>query len=561
MTNSTHVYTAILAPGTPLSFVSGSITLDARRRPHVSGSLTIALPELAVLEALDPRVSPAPRIVVEVDATFPWGVQSRTFDLALRDRTVNLEAATVALDIASDEALLADFAPLVGDPTPLEHQDSLAGLVGYVLDTVIPGAVLEPGTDVPVPALADSSNLIRNPRAATGTTDWHGTWTSGGLTIYSQLAGGPAGAPSYVLYRSAAGVFTNNAEMFITEAAVSITGGKQYVLSVDMRGADGRQLILDAVCFDGAGNIVGFIPAVTTAMTGGWLRVVTEPFGAYPNTASIRVRVRAAQLGGSEDVHVTAWRLTETTGDLTADGLYFDGDTPDTAQYEYTWQQAAHATISNRKTLIDAASPDALIWAAGQDAMSFLAPLVQAAGRRLVCDEQRVWTLRDEGYDAGGALEVRHAVNLINGSEKIARGDGDWFDAAAAVYTWDDRSGTRQQQTDTYAQAPDYTLMRRFEFATAYPGPGFAQYAVRRAQGRGREVTVTTVADWTAKAEQGLTAILDGAPPQIGQTSVVRFDFDRDEMTITARTTDTPFGAIDLLTGTIDDLVGTIDSL
>ncbi|MGP6170629.1 hypothetical protein ACTU6V_05410 [Microbacterium sp. A204] len=550
MTGSTHVYTATLAPGTPLSLAGGSITLDASRRPHVSGSLTIALPLLPVLEALDPRMSPAPRIIVEVDATFPWGVQSRTFDLALRDRTVNLEAATVTLDIASDEALLGDFAPLADDPAPLEHQDSLQGLVGYVLGTVIPGAVLEAGPDAAVPALADSANLIRNPRAGFNTTDWHATWATGGLTPLRQASGGPAYAPTYMAYLSNAGVITNGAEVFIGEDAVSLTSGKKYVLSVGLNGSPGREMILDAVCFDGTGNITGFIPAVTTMMLGGsgvWQRAVTEPFEAYSNTARIRVRVRAAQLGGSEYINVTGWRLSEATGDITADGLYFDGDTADTAKYEYTWQQAAHATISNRKTLIDAATPDALIWDAGQDAMSFLAPLVQAAGLRLVCDEQRVWTLRDEHYDAGGALEVRHAVNLIGGSEKIARGDGDWFDAAAAVYTWMDRSGTRHEQVDTFALTPDYTLLRRFEFATPYPGPGFAEYAVRRSQGRGREVTVSTVSDWVAKAEQGFTAILSGTPTQTGQTNVVRFDLDTDEMTITSRTIDTLPGAWILL--------------
>lgn len=562
MTISTHVYTAVLAPSTPLSLQGGSISLDASRRPHVQGTLTIAVPSLAVLAGLDPRLSPAPRIVVDVDATFPWGTQSRTFNLTLRDRTVDLEAATVTLTVASDEALLSDYAPLADDASPLNYQASLRGLVGYVLGKVIPGTVLAAGADVAVPALADSSNLIRNPRVGTGTTDWQATWTSGGLTPLRQASGGPAYAPTYMAYLSNSGVLTNNAEMFIAEGAVSITTGKQYVLSVSLSGAAGRQLIMDAVCFDSSGNIVGFIPAITTTMVAGtWMRAVSAPFEAYPNTARIRVRVRATQLAGSEYVNVTAWRLCEATGDLIADGLYLDGDTADTTQYDYTWQSTAHASISNRKVKIDAASPAALTWQAGQDAMSFLAPLVQAAGLRLVCDEQRVWTLRGENYDAGGAIEVRHAVNLIDGSEKIARDDRDWFDAAAAVYTWTDRSGVRRQRVDAYAAVVNYTLLRRFELTTPYPGPGFAAYAVRRAQGRGRAVTVTTVADWVAKAEQSFRAVLEGAPTQLGRTNVVTFNLDTDEMTITSRTVDTPAGAIDLLPGTIDSLVGTIDAL
>ncbi|MCM3779860.1 hypothetical protein [Microbacterium hydrocarbonoxydans] len=565
MTDSSHVYTVALkgSPNVQLSKRTGSVSLDARRRPHVQGTVVIAVPSLTVLAALDPRTSPPPRILIDVLATFPWGVQHRVFDLTLRDRSVDLAEATVTLTLASDEALLSDYAPLADDTAPLNYQSSLRLLVGYVLGKVIPGTVLSPGgIDVTVPALANSSNLIRNPRAGTNTTDWAWTQTSGGLTPTRRTTGGPAYSPTYVAYVSNAGVFTNNAEIYIGESAVSLSGGKHHVLSVDLSGATGRQIILDAVCFDASGNILGFIPPVTTTMTAGtWKRAVTAPFAAYANTAKIRVRVRANQLGGSEEVDVTAWRLSEATGDLVADGLYFDGSTTDTTQYDYEWANTAHASVSTRRVKINAATPDALIWKAGQDALTFLAPLVQAAGRRLVCDEQRVWTLRDENYDAGGALEIRHAVNMAAGSEKTSRDDDDWFDAAAVEYEWKDQSGTTQQLVETASLTPSYTRLRRFQLATPYPGPGRAAYVVRRAQGRGREVTVSTVADWSAKAEQGITVVLEGSPTQIGQTNVVQFDLDSDQMTITSRTIDTPTGAIDLLAGTIDSLVGTIDAL
>lgn len=571
MTDSTHVYTVALkgTPNVQLSKRAGSVTLDARRRPHVQGTVMIAVPSLATLAALDPRMSPPPRILIDVLATFPWGVQHRVFDLGVRDRTVDLRAATVTLSLASDEALLSDFAPLADDLGPLNYQSSLRLLVGYVLNKVIPGATLAAGgTDVAVPALANSSNLIRNPRAGINLTDWAWTQTSGGLTPSRQATGGPSYAPTFVAYQSNAGVFTNNAEMYISESAVSPSGSKHHVLSVDMMGITGRQLILDAMCLDASGNILGFIPPITTTMTNGvWKRAATAPFEPYANTAKIRVRVRAAQLGGSEYVNVTGWRLSEATGDPVADALYFDGATADTTQYDYEWAQLAngtsapHASVSSRKVKIDAATPAALTWKAGQDAMSFLSPIVQAAGRRLVCDEQRVWTLRGEGYDAGGALELRHAVNVGDGSEKISRDDDDWFDAAAAEYKWNDQSGIPRTRIDAAALSPSYTRLRSFQFDSPYPGPGFAAYAVRRAQGRGREVTVTAVADWNAKAEQGFTAVLESAPPQTGQTSSIAFDLDGDTMTIVSRTVDTPVGAIDLLTGTIDSLVGTIDSL
>lgn len=57
------------------------------------------------------------------------------------------------------------------------------------------------------------------------------------------------------------------------------------------------------------------------------------------------------------------------------------------------------------------------------------------------------------------------------------------------------------------------------------------------------------------------TFVLEGAPTQLGQAQRITFDLNQDRMTVTARTVDTPAGAIDLLPGTIDALPGTIDSL
>ena len=55
--------------------------------------------------------------------------------------------------------------------------------------------------------------------------------------------------------------------------------------------------------------------------------------------------------------------------------------------------------------------------------------------------------------------------------------------------------------------------------------------------------------------------VLDGAPTQIGVARAVEFDFTSGEMTITTRTTDTPAGAVNLLTGTINALTGTVNNL
>lgn len=186
------------------------------------------------------------------------------------------------------------------------------------------------------------------------------------------------------------------------------------------------------------------------------------------------------------------------------------------------------------------AAEEAKIWKAGDSAEEFLRPIVQASGLRLVCDEQRRWTLRDEEYAAPGMLNVRHGINLMDGEDSIDRESGIWFDAAIARYRWRDIAGDQQEAVDSYAESSSYTRAQLFDFDTPYPGPGFAEYAVRRARGRGREVTFTIETDWNAQAEQTVFAVLDDMPFQVGSTQSITFDIDAEQMAGTTMTLEAP---------------------
>lgn len=238
----------------------------------------------------------------------------------------------------------------------------------------------------------------------------------------------------------------------------------------------------------------------------------------------------------------------------------FDGATPDTAYYLYDWESGANSSPSTRKPVIER-TPDLFTWKAGVSALAFLAPLIQAQGFRLVCDSQRRWTLRDEAYETPGSLTLRMPVNLIQASETISRDAGVWRDAHATRYRWTDPDGIQQERVDAYALTTPHTLLTLLDVNAVYPGPGRSEYIVRRAQGVGREVTVRAVSQWSADAEQPLQVGLEGAPTQVGKVQSVTFNLSDDTMTVTARTTDTPLGAINLLTGTIDGLTGTINGL
>lgn len=184
---------------------------------------------------------------------------------------------------------------------------------------------------------------------------------------------------------------------------------------------------------------------------------------------------------------------------------------------------------------------EAFTWKAGQSALAFLIPLAQTAGYRIVCDELRGWTLRDEEHTTGGSITIRQGLNAIDGTDRISLDDDRWFDAAVTRYRWTDRDGQQQERVDAYARRIPYRRLQLFERDTPYPGAGFSTYAVRRAMSRGRDVSATLVADWRAQAEMPVVIDLDGTPTtQTGRIGRVEFDLDRDEMTVTTRTTDTP---------------------
>lgn len=544
MTASEHVYAAFLlgeSSDTELSFKGGEITIDAGRAPHVAAQLVIARPTAETLELLDPRQTP--RVRIDVEATFPAGVQTRSFNLGVRSRPLPVTGGEVTLELASDEALLNDYAPLVDDETPLELQASLRNIVDYALDAAIPGASLEPGPDVPATRYASTTNLITDP-----SNQGDGSiFTAGNCTLDKNDLGWAAhGTKSINIYSpTSTDSQIRVGPQVAGTLAFGVRPGTEYVFSatgrvkVALSGAENtyaRELTVSD-----AGGVIARSPKLPTAV-GVPTRValrVTIPEGI--NT--IYFRAWHGHTGGQ--IQWDAFRLTEYTGDPT-DSEYFDGGTADTSGYLYDWTGAANASTSKRSAVVDR-PPAALVWPAGVSALAFLQPILQAAGLRLVCDELRRWTLRDEQHRAPGSLAIRQRVNLIDGRDVISRDTGLWFDARVTRYRWTDAAGMAQERVDAFALNEPYTRLTTLDIDAPYPGPGRSEYAVRRAQGRGREVEATTVSDWRTHAEQWAQIVLDGAPTQTGITQTVSFDLGpgstRDEMTVTTRTTDTPDAA------------------
>lgn len=482
-----------------------------------------------------------------------WVPESfRYFDLGIREVRPDRAAGTVTVRTASDEAILSDFAQLVDDTTPRSLETSIRAICNYVLGKI--GAALEPGTvDADVTAYWEVTNLLANPGAEDATLT---NWVAGtGASALARTALPRSGA--WAAQFTAAAGMANVVPAASSTDRFAVRPGEWYVFSFWGRSSAPTTMRAAIQWWTQNGTVLSStrlgeaFTSSTTAYDRHYYVIAQAPPGvthAFPyvnttgNTAGRLHRVDDAMFYEGDEV----------IG-------YFDGSTT-LAGYTTEWQDAANKSASTRRPLVER-RPEALVWKAGTSAMAFLQPLLMSVGLRLVCDEQRRWTLRLADYRDGGSQSWRYGVNIETADENLSREDDSWFDAAVYTYTWTDSSGMEQTRVDSYSLIPEPTKVLLVELDTPFPGAGRAENVVLRAQGKGRTVSVSGIPSWTERTDQDLFILLEGSPIQTGLASKVRFDFDTDTVTVTSRTTDTPFGAIDLLTGTIDALAGTINSL
>lgn len=552
MTNSTHTYSAVLkgTPDQPLAVRGGRVRLDSGGWPHVTAQLEIAVPDEALLDELDSRQ--LKRVVITADAVFPDKVQTRSFDLGLRARDGGQVDGYVTLDLASDEARLVDLAPLVTD-TSQQSETSLRDLVNYVLAKIDATLEASPANDADVTAFWPVTNLVIDPNGV----DAAHSATGAGASTQTAVTFLGVDALRWTASAATSGIYPGTWDANAGALKrVRVTPGRSYVASVRLASSIARNATVAIQFRDEAGTAV--IRTVTSA-------AVLTATGSYVQLGVVGVAPRGASY---------ATVFVNTTGNTVGQFHYvrrvmlyegdrvvpdFDGGTADDVGYTYEWEGDPNLSPSTRTPIVDRPL-EALTWRAGISALEFLHPLVQAAGLRLVCDEERKWTLRSSSYVAPGSLSAAYGVDLIDARDRLSRDDETWFDGQVTVYTSRDEYGNTIEAVDSFALV-GATKIIRVDVDAPWPGNGRSEYAVRRAQGRGREVDATKVADWWARAEQPIIVTMTGAPDQVGLTESVEFDLNRDEVTVTTRTMDAVEGSIDLLAGMIDALPGMIDSL
>lgn len=491
---------------TDVGVARGSTTLDAAAVPYASAELVLPLLEDDLLDWLDPRAG-GRRVPHTAGLA---GVGSRSFDLGLRGRRVDHEAKSVTLTLASDEALLMDYRTLVADNGARAHETSLRAVCDYVLGKI--GASLEAGTDdANVTAYWPVTNLVTNGSFETNAAGWANGSNSQGLGQNSSRA--YVGSYCLIWQSVAAGVsFASMTDR------LNVTPGRPYVMTARVGAGSARNVRLMVRWHNSAGTIVAAdtYSAVVIAPAAGFTlatHLVTAPAGAVQASLHIEHQATAGAQNAFADM-VMFYEGAEVIPE-------FNGDTPDTAQYNYGWAGAAHASASTRTPIVERL-PEVFTIKPGVSLWDFLMVITSSAGVVLWCDEHRRWFLALPENRVIPTLVSIAEGNTSEGYDTLSLDDDATHATGVVVrYRWTDDDGAQREQYDT-AGDPEKAMV--IDLAQPYPGPGAAAAILARRQGSGRRQDVTTITQ--IGITPGMTAqiSLPGAPDTIGRVQSVTFD-------------------------------------
>ena len=515
---------------------AGSVTLDSGGIPYGTALVTVPLDDGTRLDDFDPRLGQRVTLYGD-DGVHPV----RTFDLGLRDRTVDYRTKTVDLTLATDEAMLTDYASLVVDTGARSHQTSLVGVVNYVLAKI--GASLEPGApDSDVTARWELTNLVLNPSYEVDAVGAATLVNSSGLISTPLVSPAPIrGTKTLRATSTAAG----NSSWFVAGYDVGSAGvkalrvqpGLRYQYSLHLLSATTGRSAFPFISWRDANGV-----QVGPNISGTPITDSNTHFTTYEMSAVAPRGAEYAGLGIQVNGN-TAGQFHYVDGVMfyEADELveYFDGDQGDDF-YTYSWDGTAHASSSTRVPLEGTErDPTLFTWNPGVTAWDFLEPFTSAAGLRLFCDERRDWRLiTPEEYEVPGLVNVT-PTNASEGKDSISREDAEVFATGVVVqYDWTDYVGIPRVAWDS-AGTPEKVFLVRY--ARAYPGAGAAAAILKRRNGTGRTQDVEAIAQWDATPGMDSRVSLPDAPLQGGKVTLLRWDFEFPVMRVgSAGLTDIP---------------------
>lgn len=507
------VYTNVV--NLPIS--QGKVRLDENYSPYITANFTVPLTTLELLEQLDPRDPQR----VTVTATEAVSGVTRTYNLGLRSRSVDHKRGSIEIEASSDEILLWDRKHVAKtvDSTPRQYEANLRFLCGWALSKV--GATLAPGSDnANLTAAWPVTNLFPDPSAENASLAW--TAGSGAPTFTRQSS--PVWSGSYALRINATA-----AQAYLNSPVFSASAGRMYTASFHIRSSVARsaRVMLRFMGANGNASLKDAYATASNTSTSAWQRRSVTSV-APPGTTSMQMYVITDGNASGNFHYIDGIMLNEG---ILED--WFSGGTANTAQYTYEWTNVANDSSSERIPVVERL-PELFNWKPGQALQEFLQPLLNAAGLRLFCDEDRVWRLvNPETYEVPGYVVAQSGHNATEGTDTISRNTEEWADAVVVAYTWTDANGIQKTAYDVAGDPNGKTLTRELE--REYPGPGAAQALLNSFKGRGRIQAVTVVGQYGATPGQDVTINLPGALTQTGKVRAVEFDLSSGLMSLETR--------------------------
>lgn len=209
---------------------------------------------------------------------------------------------------------------------------------------------------------------------------------------------------------------------------------------------------------------------------------------------------------------------------------FFDGNTPNDANYTYSWSGTPQNSTSTRTPVIERPL-EMFYWRPSTSAWDFLMALVGSFGYRLFCDEQRRWFLVDPNtYVLPGEVAVGSVATVA--IDTIDRTDDAYCTGVSILWKWRDRWGIDQERTETAGVAG---RVRTLTFDRPYPGAGLAAAVLARASGAGREHDVTALLDLVATPTMKFSAAFPGVATQRARVTAIEWGIRDGLMRVTGR--------------------------
>jgi hypothetical protein len=531
----TEAYVVRAIGNVELDVKDGSLTMDEGWAPHIQGTLTVAVDSRStedLADLLDPR-RPV-RLVITLTRTNRTTGESvpRSFNVGLRARQIDAGSGEIELTFASDEAALQAWARTSAD---LVFNTTSA-------ITAVLGAQPELALDLAALPQITRRNLFPNP-----TPVGSGSIAPSSGVVISIDAQTPLG-PSAAVRMVPKAQNTQDVEGYISlggaagNLRLGMEPGKTYTFSATVFAEFG----LSGLMADNAMRIVAYtkVPNLEVEETSsdefipGKVQRPYVTFTVPEGATEAYIRLYHGGVWGGRFPAVFANHFLLEQGSVERpyfSGQYSIGNQP--PEVAWSWEGTANNSVS-RMVELASTGDNSVVWAQGDAAWDFISPLMEAAGLRLFCDENRKWKLVDSSYSVPGSVRISEAWNLVSGSDVIDA-DGDaWFDSVVIRYSWTDVYGDSWTDVDVYAPTGyRKTLVLERNSPRVV---GAARYIASRLLGRGRTLSLEAVSDFSVTPGCEVVASLPGTTPVVSRLMGVSWNLGSDEMSIGTR------GALDV---------------